>query len=464
MKVVMVHRIKSFSRKRHQGSAALLLTVAVSAMLIVLFVGITSIATREIKNSISSDQSNRALYAAEAGVEDAIRRLSQDSHFEEKTCNASNVDGAGNNLGAVTVGDTNANAAWTCRTVTLSSTNIEGRLVKDDTMQINLGTAVDDQGRRVHPRYMRLEWNKDKFDSSAPLGSNQGSLSFLPPYLTADSPNDYTSWQNRAAAMEITAVWFPQSGVPLSNVLIDGVLPVRTLIASPVNSSPGGGARDFSNWNSTGTFLLDRSGDSRLKSNLTTRCLTSNLPYNCVIPQSGAGNVLPANTYDLDQMMVTEVQPGQVSAVASPANVTTPVCTIGKPFNADALYSSGTSPAPACNAVLRIRPRYASTNFSLKLYYDDPISGTKKEAKISDGYATIDVTARSSNYYRRVVAKKKLVPTVYDGIFDNALFSGKNICKDMTVYKDYRGAPDYIQQPDLSLRQNNDAGKNSCEN
>ena len=81
-----------------------------------------------------------------------------------------------------------------------------------------------------------------------------------------------------------------------------------------------------------------------------------------------------------------------------------------------------------------------------------------------DGYATIDVTARSATYYRRVVAKKKLLPTVTDGVFDNALFSGGAICKDMAVYKDNRGAPDRIQNPTTGAMANNDrAGLNSCD-
>jgi Tfp pilus assembly protein PilX len=82
----MVHREKIW-RRQHQGSAALITTIAVSAILVVLFVGITTIATREIRQSINADNANRALYAAEAGVEDAVRRLADDPRVREENCN-----------------------------------------------------------------------------------------------------------------------------------------------------------------------------------------------------------------------------------------------------------------------------------------------------------------------------------------------------------------------------------------
>lgn len=110
--------------------------------------------------------------------------------------------------------------------------------------------------------------------------------------------------------------------------------------------------------------------------------------------------------------------------------------------------------AGSCALFLKIRPRYSGTSYKLEFF-----DSTGAALEVPDGFATIDVTARSSNYYRRVVAKKKLAPTVYDGIFDNAIFSGKNICKNMQIYKDFRGFPDKLSDGSA----NPGAGKNSCD-
>jgi len=149
------------------------------------------------------------------------------------------------------------------------------------------------------------------------------------------------------------------------------------------------------------------------------------------MPESG--------TYNIENLLKTEIN----NPSDNSKNIATS-CTLGS--------------AGACSAILRIRPRYNSANFAITFYDQNGI-----QVYLPDGYATIDVTARSGSYYRRVVAKKQLVPTVYDGVFDNALFSGSDICKDLKIYKDYRGAPDYIQQADLSLRANPAAGRNSCD-
>lgn len=418
MKTVMVHRVKRFWRNRHQGSAALLTTIAISAVLIVLFVGITTIATREVKQSIASDQSNRALYAAQAGVEDAVRRLNDDVDFarDEETCNGSNR----NRPVEVASG---SNAAWTCRTISLQSSVIEGRLEKDQAVTINLAKSVKDSAGTPAPvKYMSLQWNKPDFDSQSPVGAVAGYDSFLP---------GSDAWGNRAAAMQVTGVWFPKPGGATASVLVDGSLPVRSLLLSPINSGDADGVQDFSNWNqSTGPA-------PRLRSGMSVKCMAVGT-YNCSAPANFAGAPSAANTYNLENLMATSAS------------------------NGDGTQRVMSCDLNACNLVLRLQSRYTAANFQVRFYYEDGTSF--KEALVPDGYATIDVTARSATYYRRVVAKKKLLPTVTDGVFDNALFSGGAICKDMAVYKDNRGAPDRIQNPVTGAMTNNDrAGLNSCD-
>lgn len=86
----------------------------------------------------------------------------------------------------------------------------------------------------------------------------------------------------------------------------------------------------------------------------------------------------------------------------------------------------------------------STSNFSVKLtarYNDLPYQlrfydASDKLLKVRAPYATIDVTARSNNLYRRVIAKKELSYNTSISFLDNVLFSGTNICKDLKVGAD----------------------------
>lgn len=476
-------------RKRQQrGSAALITTIAISTVLIILFVGATTIATRQIRQSINSDNASRATYAAEAGVEDAVRRLSSDPNFIEPTCNAGAAN-PGEEVKVSTTSATSSGTAWTCRTVTQSADELTGRLAKDETLQLNLSRAtnklsIDAPGATfalANARYMTISWNNPSVD--APNGSGLivpgGRMSaFLPAYLTGTA-----GWNGRPAAIEITSTWLPNTitGAMLTNNL-KGVAPVRTVIASPVNADNSAGVRsDFSPWNyysggaCTGIPAGINAGEmpnsavqcwpaanqnaqgverGALADGLTTYCSSSqSISYSCVMPNgaqpTGTGTT---GKYDLTRLMRDEYDASYVAGQEpKPATKGQDVC-----------------PAPAtssCVLFLRLKARYNSASYSIR-FFDD--SGNP--VFVPDGFATIDVTARSNNYFHRVVAKKRLAPNVYDGVFDNALFSGTTICKTMQVYKDFRGAPEYTQEVtynesgeiiSTTLKNNTEAGKNS---
>ncbi len=102
----------------------------------------------------------------------------------------------------------------------------------------------------------------------------------------------------------------------------------------------------------------------------------------------------------------------------------------------------------ATNFMFKLTTRYNGTSFRLKFY-----DASGNLLRLPQPYATIDVTARSNNLYRRVVAQKALVQNSAFAVFENAVFSGKSICKDLKVN-------------DAFTPVNNGTGKNSpsCEN
>jgi hypothetical protein len=81
---------------------------------------------------------------------------------------------------------------------------------------------------------------------------------------------------------------------------------------------------------------------------------------------------------------------------------------------------------------------------------------------VPQAYATIDVTARSNNLYRRVIAQKPLALTSSIDYLDNTIFSGKNICKDMKVDVGY--GPAKYQNGTVIDSVNGGKNSPSCEN
>lgn len=448
MKTVMVHRVRKILQRRQQGSAALITTIAVSAILVVLFVGITTIATREIRQSINSDNANRALYAAEAGVEDAVRRLGDDPKFRESTCNASN---SGTEV-RVSDPSTGPDVAWTCRTVTVVQDELTGQLDVDESLSLNLGrgrSGPDETAPYLQARYMSIEWNDPRDAADAP--ASQVLINRLSSWLPTYNP-DSPVWQG-AAALEVTSTWFGSNNAGQVNKAtinqggLAGVFPVRTVIASPACPTAGCNYSDFSPWN-TATYpnstYVDTAKDGggqidpgALQSFVRTDCTNSaTVEYSCTMKNSDG------SLYDLANLARTEINNGTTNVYYD---------------------SSSTANFENSTMFLRVRPRYNSASYRIRFYAADRVT----PVYMPDGNATIDVTARSGDYFRRVLAKKQLVPTVYDGVFDNAIFSGADICKNMRIYRDYRGAPDYLWASDPatgvgSKQPNADAGKNDC--
>lgn len=98
------------------------------------------------------------------------------------------------------------------------------------------------------------------------------------------------------------------------------------------------------------------------------------------------------------------------------------------------------------NVIMRITARYADTRYSLSFLNS---SGNSVDTHLSQ--AIIDVTARSGQTYRRIQATKPIDYTTFD-FAANVLYSGKDICKNLTVYSNHEGA----KEGDPN------AGKNVC--
>lgn len=93
-----------------------------------------------------------------------------------------------------------------------------------------------------------------------------------------------------------------------------------------------------------------------------------------------------------------------------------------------------TNSGAAGGYVIRIRPRYAGTHYRLQFCTDKPAAGDSCASPISVPlqFASIDVTAKSGNVYRRVVEQVEVRSIAAPGL-DYVLYSDTQLCKDFTV-------------------------------
>ncbi len=95
----------------------------------------------------------------------------------------------------------------------------------------------------------------------------------------------------------------------------------------------------------------------------------------------------------------------------------------------DATYNS-------YNMVIRIKPRYSDTHFSLSFF-----NSVGVVVPIQSTSAQIDVTAKVDNLYRRVKAEKLIYSVAIENVLDSVVYTGKgdndatnyNICKQMII-------------------------------
>jgi hypothetical protein len=83
--------------------------------------------------------------------------------------------------------------------------------------------------------------------------------------------------------------------------------------------------------------------------------------------------------------------------------------------------------APAYDYIVRFRPRYTGTHFQFTAW---GASGAK--LTVPDEFATVDVTAKDGDVFRRVVNKVQIRSTAYSGL-DYALYSDTDIDKTICV-------------------------------
>jgi len=85
------------------------------------------------------------------------------------------------------------------------------------------------------------------------------------------------------------------------------------------------------------------------------------------------------------------------------------------------------------NIVMKVKSRYKDSSIQVEFFSDNSFQAPKL-VPVKSSIATIDITAKVGDLYRRITAQK---PVGGNSVVEDVLYSNKTICKTLTVYEDF---------------------------
>lgn len=205
---------------QQRGFVSLLTSIVVGLILIVITVSGITLMIGELRQANDFDQSTKAYFAAESGLEDAVAEVRQ-ALASGVPLDFGNPDDCDIDAGNPNLSGDNA-VAYTCQLITTVQNQIEGSLSVEES------TVLDFSG--LDFSLLELQWNQR---GSTDPQWNTGSIPFLFP------PGPV--WSGRfPAVMEVTITSYPESGTFAAADITS-----NTLVLKP--SSAGGSSSVSSN-------------------------------------------------------------------------------------------------------------------------------------------------------------------------------------------------------------------------
>lgn len=310
------------------GAVALITAIIISILLTIIVTGLVGLMASELRQSNDAEQSTRAYYAAQSGIEDGvqkvIRALQGIDPYPTAACASQTQIVAGIPVG------------WTCQSITFSGSP-EGVLpVPDQSVTIDLAGA---------PNFdtMTVSWDRT---------TNPTALMYAMPV-----PLPSSSWTG-AAALELSFIDYLKLGSYADGAAAQLDIKTRNLLMVPETIGP---------------FVSPN-----------VALLAGNNPY------SGKCTVVVATNGYHCSLSVTG-------------------------FN-----------TAARGYIIRLRSRFAGTAYKLDF------SSAGLPVQVPDGTATIDVTAKAGDVFRRVIYKVPINNGAASGL-DYVLFSDNDVCKNYQI-------------------------------
>src|SRR5258706_785417 len=184
------------SKSRDQGFVSLLTAILISMLLLVITISLIPLETFQLGKSEDAEQTLRAYYAAEAGVEDAVAKVLSGSISTSTTgCPSSAVGGA------------NSGAEWTCQQVSFTGAP-SGKLSgppEESAVTIS-------PGHHTSVNSVMFEWHHGSeaasfYDAWTPMGCAAGECRFPSAASYAYAP-----------PLELTVLEYPDGGFNANKV------------------------------------------------------------------------------------------------------------------------------------------------------------------------------------------------------------------------------------------------------
>lgn len=350
-----------------RGFVSLLTAIMLSLLLLAITVSMVTVQSLTLRKAEDSEQSQRAYFAAESGVEDAVARIRTGQVLQPggQDCSSPAVS---QNLGLSSTAP--GTYGWSCQFISFSGSP------SDVIHQPDVSTTIDPSATSFNS--LQLLW-----DQSA---NTAASGYFTSPALTGGT----TAWGNHAMPLELTVVEYPR-----------GV-------------------------------------------NFTTKQINTQTAL--ILPETaGAGTIAyaPRKTYD-----VTDPTRANACNAAHPLNCgidgALPVAAVCTTATVADLSNTGkyhckltmTGLNPGMSYVFRLRSRYTAEDGSNKgrfvfNFCNGSCAVPANLVPVTDSTATIDVTGRAGDVYRRVIYK--LPRSLANSGLNYALFSEVGLCQNYTI-------------------------------
>ncbi len=178
-------------KRREDGFVSLFTTIMISLLLIIITTSLVTLEVLQLRKSEDSEQSMRAYYAAEAGVEAAVQKILANPF------NHTNQDCSNATISSNTTYDTAGAANWTCQRISFSGSPV-GKLDADAAKTVDPGKA--------NYSSVIIEWGTSVSPGLAGYSVTPGGLPSAGSYAYAAPP------------IEIAMVTYPDDFISTSQV------------------------------------------------------------------------------------------------------------------------------------------------------------------------------------------------------------------------------------------------------
>ncbi|MBP7017954.1 hypothetical protein KBB17_00430 [Candidatus Saccharibacteria bacterium] len=182
-----------------RGVVSFFTVIFVTMLLLIMTTAFIRLMVNEQRQSTDNDLSNRAFYAAESGVNDAILQI-KEALEAKKDLNLAIAGGCGGSDVPVKL-SVEANISYTCQLISLRQTELTGSLKEGENLILDLTN-------QSATRQLEISWHLPSEN-----GSPYGAISSL------SAGQNLSSWGNSPAIVRLQAITFPDANINSTNLV-----------------------------------------------------------------------------------------------------------------------------------------------------------------------------------------------------------------------------------------------------